>query len=290
MLPKLATVLVQPPGTSMNEAATNKLNCILAVIDPTTRTQWALDKALSIARNVPDLTIVAYLCGYAQLECYDQTELRRVELERQNWWLDQIIGEQADVQLTKHIEWGEDWQTGASLTAMQYKAGLVIKSASRRPQDLGSSDRHFLREVNGDVLLVKRPPQPRMNRVLLALNLNAKDAAHKALNEKIVATGKRIRGDGGDVELHVVNACPDVDRLVHPPDLAKIVQVDRSHAHVSLGSPATAISDIANDIEADQVVIGTVRREGIAGLAIGNTAEKVLKTLQADVLVVSETV
>lgn len=272
----------------MNEVGTKKLNCILAVIDPTTRTQWALDKAISIARNVPDLTIVAYLCGYSPMESYDPTEMRRVELDRQNWWLDQIIGEQADIQIMKHIEWGEDWQMGAAMTAMQYKAELVTKAASRRPQELGSSDRHFLREVNGDVLLVKRAPQPRMNRVLLALNLNAKDDAHQALNQKIVETGKRIRGDTGDVELHVVNACPDVDRLVQPQELAQLADVDRSNAHVSLGSPATVIADVANDIEADQVIIGTVKREGIAGLAIGNTAEKVLKSLDSDVLVVSK--
>ena len=60
---------------------------------------------------------------------------------------------------------------------------------------------------------------------LLALNLNAKDDAHLALNQKIVETGKRIRGDTGDVELHVVNACPDVDRLVQPTELAQLADV-----------------------------------------------------------------
>lgn len=267
------------------------LDCIVAVIDPTTESQWALEKAVSIAQNGENIKVVAYLCGYSSLECYDESELQKVELQRQNWWLDHIISKfsSAGVNIAKHLEWGQNWEKGVAMTALQYKANLVVKAASRRPQDLGNSDRHLLRDVGGHVLLVKQPPQPTLDRILLALNMNADDVSHQELNDEIIEVGKRILGNQDGAELHAVNACPDVDQLVHAPDLAKHLGIDRSRVHVTLGTPANVIAQVASDINADQVIMGTVKRDGLAGLTVGNTAEKVLKKLEPDVLVVSQT-
>lgn len=56
--------------------------------------------------------------------------------------------------------------------------------------------------------------------------------------------------------------------------------------HIRRGAAATVIPEIAKELQADLVVMGTVARTGIAGLLIGNTAEAILEQLQCSVLAV----
>ncbi|HMQ13633.1 MAG TPA: universal stress protein [Candidatus Competibacter phosphatis] len=56
--------------------------------------------------------------------------------------------------------------------------------------------------------------------------------------------------------------------------------------HLHHGDASTAIPEIAKQLQADLVVMGTVARTGIAGLLIGNTAETILEQLTCSVLAV----
>lgn len=56
--------------------------------------------------------------------------------------------------------------------------------------------------------------------------------------------------------------------------------------HLLRGAPATAIPELAQRLNADLVVMGTLARTGIAGLFIGNTAETILEQLQCAVLAI----
>ena len=42
---------------------------------------------------------------------------------------------------------------------------------------------------------------------------------------------------------------------------------------------------MANDIDADLVIVGNVGRRGLKGITVGNTSEKILTDINADVLV-----
>ena len=54
--------------------------------------------------------------------------------------------------------------------------------------------------------------------------------------------------------------------------------------HVLQGSAKTVIPEMATQLQADLVVMGTVARTGIAGLLIGNTADTILEQLKCSVL------
>jgi universal stress protein E len=47
---------------------------------------------------------------------------------------------------------------------------------------------------------------------------------------------------------------------------------------------------MANSIDADLVILGNVGRQGLSGLTVGNTAEKILTDIKADVLVLVQEV
>ena len=153
---------------------------------------------------------------------------------------------------------------------------------------MSNSDRRVLRTASCDVLLVKREPRAQTRRILVALNPNAKDKEHQKLDEMIVGVANRIRANQPDLEIHAVSAYRESDNFIHPPDLARRAGVDRAHAHVREGATVKVISEIARELDVDVVLIGSVARKGLAGLTIGNTAEKILGGVTSDILSVSD--
>ncbi len=266
--------------------ATQK-NRILAIIDPTRTEQWALRKALAIASSRDDLDVCAYLCVHSEAKCDDKDQLQAVELARYKLWLDAMIKEITDSDLTidSHIEWNEDWCEAICAAGAADDVVLVIKRASGRQNSLASSDRQLIRKLGCALLLVKYEPTDEVKKILIAVDFNAQDESHKALNQAIMSLGTRMRGTVKDTELHVISAYPSSDSFVHPPDVAKALDIDRSHAHVRRGSAAETIPEVAKELEPDLVVVGSVGRGGLSGITIGNTAEKILNDIAADLLV-----
>ncbi len=52
------------------------------------------------------------------------------------------------------------------------------------------------------------------------------------------------------------------------------------------GTPSKILPSIAQEIEADLIVVGTHGRHGITGLLVGNTAENIVHSCKIDVLTV----
>ena len=259
----------------------------LAVIDPTRIDQWAPRKAISIAKDRNDAKVYAFVCVHSEAECDDPEELRTVELRRHTIWLDEIIASvnDAGVDIEALVEWHEDWREAICNVGNDNRIDLVIKRASGRPNSLASSDRHLIRSLKSALLLVKHDPSTDLQKVLVAVDFNASDEDHAALNDAIIDLGSRIRGSSDTIELHAVSAYPDSDKFVHPPDVAKKLNIDRSQAHVRQGKAEDIIPDLANKIGADLVIVGNVGRRGLSGITVGNTSEKILTDIQSDVLV-----
>ncbi len=266
--------------------ATQK-NRILAVIDPTRTEQWALKKALSIASSRDDLDVCAYLCVHSDAKCNDPAQFQVAELIRHQLWLDAMLKEYAESNVTmdSKVEWNADWREAISLAGAADDVVLVVKRASGRQKSLASSDRQLLRNLRSALLLVKNEPAEDVKKILIAVDFNATDESHKALNEAIMSLGTRMRGTVKETELHAISAYPSSDTFVHPPDVAKVLDIDRSQAHVRRGSAADVIPDVAKELEADLVIVGNVGRAGLSGITIGNTSEKILTDIEADVLV-----
>jgi len=262
-------------------------NRILAVIDPTRGDQWALQKAISIAKDRNDFTVCAFLCVYSNVDCDDPERLRSVELRRHEIWLEKIITELPDagISIEPVVVWSDDWPQAVCLAANNDDDDLVIKMASGRQKSLASSDRQLIRTLQCALLLIKHDPADELQKILVAVDFNAMDESHVALNDAIMALGNRIRGARKDIALHSISAYPSSDKFVHPPDVAKILGIDRAHAQVQYGDAADVIPQAANKIQADLVIIGNVGRRGLSGITIGNTAEKILADIDSDVLV-----
>ena len=144
--------------------------------------------------------------------------------------------------------------------------------------------------------------------VLAALDLEAGDEAHLQLNRNILALAfsiaqrkqarlhivsawdlwmeKSLRRRAGDAEVDAALARQEknirhaLDDLLQVPDTS----IEEFKIHLHRGHPARVIRSVADRIEADLMVMGTVCRAGTAGFLIGNTAETVLADVTCSIL------
>ncbi|HJP37261.1 MAG TPA: universal stress protein [Gammaproteobacteria bacterium] len=268
-----------------------EINSILVVIDPTSDVQPALTRACVVA-NTTGASVLAYVCCFNPARVDDESALERAEVARHTAWLQKIVDTEKNAadNVAIRVEWNAGWREAVAAAAAAGGCDLIVKAthwqsqASRR--FLRTSDWEHMRAARCPVLFIKHEHVRPQRRILMALNVSAPDAAHQRLNDDIISVGKQVADSRDDIELHAVNAYPDSDHFVHPPDLAERAAIERRFAHCIEGAPGDVISEIAGDLEAELVILGTVSRTGMAGATKGNTAERALDRIDADVLTI----
>jgi nucleotide-binding universal stress UspA family protein len=191
---------------------------------------------------------------------------------------------------------------------------LVVRSherdlgAERRP--FGSIDMKLLRYCPCPVWLVSAAASRRPRRVLAAVHASEDDPGEQRLNEKIVELARTVADlEAGALTILQAWSAFGEDLLaprLSADELSRYVADARQAAQTDLtafarsvgemaagarvelvkGAPEDVIPEYANAHGVDLVVMGTVARTGIAGLVIGNTAERVLQRLRCSVLAV----
>ncbi len=147
-------------------------------------------------------------------------------------------------------------------------------------------------------------------RLLVSLDLLSESPEKQALNSKLLDMGARLAQLTG-YELHACGVI-GVPRLLRELDPAAIDEakarslraaqtrmeqllteaelattVVASQRHIDAGVPFRRIADIANEIHASCLILGTLGRRGLKGKLIGNTSEKVIQMAHCDLLVVN---
>jgi universal stress protein E len=268
------------------------LRKILCVIDPTTPEQRALFRAATIAQN-SRAVVHAYLCFAlpANASYQDVDEMRAAETRRHQLWLDDLVASYRndDIQVTTEVECQDDWRGALAAAAGRAEADLIVRSSYRRTalqrRMLKTTDWTLLRESRCPVLLVKSGSVRKLDNVVVAVNVAAKDAPHQRLNDTVIAYAQSVAEMTG-ARLHAVNAFQGSMNFVHPPDLAKRVGVERAQAHVGDLSPEELIAEVVEKVGASLVIIGSLSRRGVSAMVVGNTAERILDNVGADVLTV----
>jgi nucleotide-binding universal stress UspA family protein len=188
---------------------------------------------------------------------------------------------------------------------------------------LGSDDLHLLRKCPCPVWLLRPTPHPSYRRVLAAVDVEqlypqAELPMRNDLTLRILETAASL-ALAERAELHLVHAWDSVAESVMrrgalslPDDQiqAHVAAERRRHAgaldamlaslrermgqegvgwpkpriHLPKGPAQRVLPEVAAELGADVVVLGTVARTGLSGLFIGNTAEAVLHRLDCSVL------
>ena len=269
------------------------INKIFAVIDPTTDKQSALFNAEGIARQNSAIALHVYDAVYVSATNTDADALQRVELERHRAWVESLVEpiRAAGNDVNVEVEWTSEWRDAIAPAAKRAGADLIVKTASSHGgagrRLLKTSDWTLLRNSHCPVYLIKNDSMESGAAVLVALDITRDDELHSNLNDQVLEYGRTIVDSVSNSSLHAVNAYPSSDSFVYQSDLAEKTGIERTAAHAVEGAPEKVIPEIAEQIDAGIVVIGTAARDGLKAAVIGNTAEKILDALNTNILIVN---
>jgi len=196
----------------------------------------------------------------------------------------------------------------------QHDLVMITAEGGGDPKEMlfGNATMHLMRKCPCPVWVVK-PDQPKqLSRILAAVDLVPDDMVRIALNTKIMELSTSL-ARFGHCELLIVHAwrmygesmitgrggfsTEEVVRLLRETQDAHrhwLIELLQQHplddvkyeAYLLKGEAGVLIPELAQAKAVDLIVMGTVSRTGVAGLLIGNTAEKVLRKVNCSMLTV----
>jgi universal stress protein E len=302
-----------------------RLDRILAVVDPTSDVQPALDKARLLARR-SGATLELFICDYdpslSGRPFFDSARLREL---REEFLTERIeyLEELADdiraggLPVETHVHWGNPVYRGIIERVRQTSPDLLVKdthhhSALRRTL-FTNTDWNLIRACPAPLLLAQPTDWPARPRILAAL-----DPEHAG--DPAAALDRAILEDAGllaqwlEAEIHVVHAyfpaallaavtgdgplplsagVGAVDVVERERErigavLARVTDafaVPPGRVHLEQGAAVDVLPRVARSLAADVLVMGAVSRSRLQELFVGSTAELVLDRLPCDVLV-----
>lgn len=175
----------------------------------------------------------------------------------------------------------------------------------------GSTDMQLFRLCPDPVWAFKPTSNTELRKIMIAVDLLPDDPEKTNLADRVLQWGKHVAGLVG-AELHVIHVWElfgeatirgrsvtsyTVDKLVQAEQqkhqqwlneaLAKNGLKDEDvQVHFNKGDAKKLIPAVADNIDVDLLVIGTVGRTGIPGFFIGNTADSVLRQINCSVLAI----
>jgi nucleotide-binding universal stress UspA family protein len=199
--------------------------------------------------------------------------------------------------------------------AVRSEHDVVVRSHGRDiadpPRPYGAIDMELLRTCPCPVWLIdRRSVQRGAWRIVAAVHADGADATEQALNHRILDWALTLRDlGGGDLTilqawipygaslLRARMAADEFEAFLHDAQASEQRALDdllRPYAdrlagvsvQLQHGEPHHVIVDFVESHGIDIVVMGTVARSGIAGVVMGNTAERVLRQLRGSVFAV----
>lgn len=200
--------------------------------------------------------------------------------------------EPADLAITRHV-----LREGADLVIVGKRA-----EGHGDGRKLGSVSKKLVHECPCAVWVAKPDGRESPQCVLAASDLGSVAARALAVAAELAAVSEAelhvvhafglpldVQLAGGDAEADYVARQRRECLAALEAQLASTPMAGKAKLHVGLSSPSHAVLTCADRLAPDLVVLGTVGRGGIAGLLVGNTAERLLDVLDASILAVKPT-
>jgi len=185
-------------------------------------------------------------------------------------------------------------------TTEQESIGDRVASVVRTPDEW-----NLLRHATVPVMLVKAAAWPDVPVVVCSLDVF--DDSHEALNRNLLRDARMLADlTGADLdivyayplfepwvgELGAVKSYTEIKAAVEEDARKRLNALTESagiryrHLHLEEGPTATVLATLVEDAEASLVVVGTHAREGVRGVLLGNTSERILHAVDCDVVTV----
>jgi universal stress protein E len=262
---------------------------VMILIDPNSSEQIAYQRATTM-NELNDGNVSLHLFISGEMETLMTTE-RSFDCIQTLDWLENLVAPLKDknIPFTVDICWSVDWQTSVINAAKKYDVDRIIMSdyATKGGETtLSALKWALLRTSPCPVLIVHPDSQMKRKTVLAALRTQTSNVQYVELNKKIIDVSWKMNETYG-ADIHVVNSYDDPEDYPSPGTILNNVNIPSENLHIEEGKPGKIIATIADKIDADIVVIGSLARKGLAAAMKGNTAEAIIKELKCDVLVLN---
>jgi nucleotide-binding universal stress UspA family protein len=291
------------------------MTSILVDVDASAPHHTALDQAVSLGRRcrarVKIVDVLPWVPATARHFVTADRERDLVDHRRER--LQALAGALHDVETTTDVLRG---RPGTALIeeVVHSRHDLLVRAHGRdHPRSMrafGAVDMELLRQCPCPVWLVARHESHRPWRILAAIHASTQDPVEQTLNETILDWALVLSGLT-DAQLTILQAWTaygatileshmsadefrefvDATQRSEDDALARFVsahadRLENVPVESVYGEPAEVITGFVESHGIDVVVMGTLARTGIAGLVIGNTAERVLQQLRGSVFAV----
>lgn len=266
---------------------------ILAVLNPTSTDQLALDRAIHIARRSQGEVTALTLKSTASEAFIAQI----------NSQLDALKREGIEVQLVLSDE--RDILRAILISQHNHNYDITIKEphqASLIDSLFTPKDWKLLRTNASPVLMARSAAVDEQAPILAAVEAKPNDAEHQRLSAQILRTAHYI-AEQLDAPLHIFSAYPapmqdpsgkrsSDNNYVNTyrqacQALAAPFAIPDARIHLAEGPAELLLPEQAKALGAQLLLLGTVARKGLQGALLGNTAEQVLESLDTNVLVLA---
>jgi universal stress protein E len=280
---------------------------LFVIIDPTAEHQVALVKAFLIAK-LGDCHIHASLCIHKSLdeagEYSSRKDFKRRTLAEAENWLETLMQpcRVGDVPYTTEVIWNSKWVESSLRAAKKSGCDLMIKSSFHHSKARRffskTSDYYLMQHCASPILFTDQGQDWKSDRILACLDLES-DAPQLAWLNELIMRDARAFAEIVGMDLYI--ACAYIDgidseqlalkshggKVSREQQLGEFYDVDPARVLLRQGGIVNTLQTICNEIDPSIVVMGTLARRGIKGKLIGNTAEKLLDILDADMLTVN---
>ena len=299
-----------------------KFNNILVVLNPENDKQYALARAVRLVKEqkseVP-VKITVFLAAYdlsyeisALLSAEEREEMHRGVIAQRQKEIQPYLEKYADpmIEFRPIVVWSSNEAEAISVEVEKNNYDLVVKY-TKEEESLTSliftpMDWQLLRKCPTPMLVVRDGDWKHQRRILVAVNVSGDEDYHETFNKSLVSLSINVADNLERGNIHLVSAYPPTpinmaidlpefhtseytngirgQYLINMKALRQSFGIDEDHTHVREGFPEDVIPDVAKELEAELVVLGTLGRTGLSAALLGNTAEHVISKLSCNLL------
>ncbi|TDQ59017.1 universal stress protein E [Mesocricetibacter intestinalis] len=301
-----------------------KFNNILVVLNPENEKQYALSRAVRLVKeqkNEKPVKITVFSAAYdlsyemsALLSSEEREEMHQGMIEQRRQYVNTFLEKYADpmIEFDTNIVWSSNEAESIVALFEQHHYDLVVKY-TKEEESLTSliftpMDWQLLRKCPVPILMVRDGDWKHQRRIIVAVNVSGDEEYHDEFNQQLVSLGIDLADNLERGNIHLVSAYPPTpinmaidlpefhtseytngirgQHLINMKALRQKFGIDEDHTHVREGFPEDVIPQVAEELEAELVVLGTVGRTGLSAALLGNTAEHVISKLKCNLLAI----
>lgn len=263
---------------------------LFVVVDPTAEQHIALERAIIIS-SLRSVKPLIYVFVAVDPEATD-TRATNDNLFRTQKWFDEKIKQPlaaAGIEYLIEVSWSSEWQESIRQSAKRFNADLIylpVQAKTSSRFTFTESKWELLKGAYCPVVLIRPGANAQRKTILAAVNFQAQRDVQRELNRKILDQAKYFAEAYG-AELHLINGY--LDSMTYP-DRGRLVNetgMPSDRIHVKNGYTSDVVAALAEEIDADLVVMGTLGQNGMTTTRRGNTAERLIAALDCDVMVIN---